>query len=290
MTNEEAERARVADNNRLKEEVDRKLSSKELEQEQKARSSERKQQREAATTALQSGNVNLQEIARQGGSLGRKIEREVRRFEATGRVSSWLAGETLKAEAAQNAAQQSAFRQAVVDVVSTIQTPLLLTPTSPIFLEDLHEKPEIKDDVDGGGGTTRQPWDILVENIPDSNDVKLKVVAGLVSNILPSNWDDEWTANDSSMYFAKVIVSTDGQHIDGATIEISTSQPSPQESEKFAIPSTIEFVFGIFYQGIRYRTIPFGNFTLRPRPWLTVEKTGSNIGDLPYEIYYKLLT
>jgi hypothetical protein len=90
----------------------------------------------------------LQEIARQGGSLGIKIEREIRRFEQTGQVSNWLAGETIKAEAAQNAAQQSAFRQAVVDVVSTSQSPLELSVGIPFG--SLHKKPEIPESVTGG--------------------------------------------------------------------------------------------------------------------------------------------
>jgi len=269
MTNEEAERARAADNNRLKEEVDRKLSSKELEQEQKARSSERKQQREAATTALQSGNVNLQEIARQGGSLGRKIEREVRRFEATGRVSSWLAGETLKAEAAQNAAQQSAFRQAVVDVVSTIQAPLLLTPTSPIFLEDLHEKPEIKDDVDGS--ILRHPWKILLRTIPDTDppeyEFKVESASRLYSGL--ASWDDievdgldEW-ANASEGYVVLLGVVENGECTEASIQRQSTLSDRIDfvDSEQNSFTAQLGYIYEQD-EVLLVRQNAFHNFTL----------------------------
>ena len=110
------------------------------------RNAERKEQRAEASKALESKNINLQEIARQGGSLGRRIEREVRRFEQTGRVSSWLAGETLKAETAQNAAQQSGFSPAQSQPSSNTNVPLTPIPLSPnntFYLPPLNLKPEI---------------------------------------------------------------------------------------------------------------------------------------------------
>lgn len=149
MDNEEAarERARIAQSDRERAAKERSTNSEKRASEEIARNTERKQQIEDGRTALQSGNVNLQEIAKQGGSLGRKLEREIRRFEQTGRVSSWLAGETLKAQSEQNAAQQSAFRQSVLDVVSSPQSPLPLLSISP-FLDDLHEKPKVTDEQD----------------------------------------------------------------------------------------------------------------------------------------------
>jgi hypothetical protein len=143
MTSEEAaiERSRIIEADRERVAKERSATTEERVQQQALKNSERRAERETAVQSITSGSVNLQEIARQGGALGRRIEREIRRFEQTGQVSSWLAGETIKAEAAQNAAQQSAFRQAVVDVVSTSQNPLELNVGIPF--ESLHKKPEI---------------------------------------------------------------------------------------------------------------------------------------------------
>lgn len=78
-----------------------------------------------------STNVQLSEIARKGGSLGKRLESEIRQFQQTGKVSSWLAGENIKADAAQNAAQQSGFRQQVVRPLSTIGEPIPASASIP---------------------------------------------------------------------------------------------------------------------------------------------------------------
>jgi len=143
MTYEEAaiERSRIVEADRERVAKERSAIIEERVQQQSLKNSERRTERETAIQSITSGSVNLQEIARQGGALGRRIEREIRRFEQTGQVSGWLAGETIKAEAAQNAAQQSAFRQAVVDVVSTSQNPLELNVGIPFA--SLHKEPKI---------------------------------------------------------------------------------------------------------------------------------------------------
>lgn len=48
--------------------------------------------------ATEAGVLQMASLAEEGGSMGRRIARELRQFEATGRVSNWLAGETIKAE------------------------------------------------------------------------------------------------------------------------------------------------------------------------------------------------
>jgi len=108
------------------------MTSEERAAAENARNAERKQERGAAEAVLTAGSANakLSEIAKQGGTVGRRLEREIRRFERTGRVSGWLAGETLKAEAAQNAAQQSAFREQVLDVISNPMAPIQVGPTN----------------------------------------------------------------------------------------------------------------------------------------------------------------
>lgn len=48
--------------------------------------------------STEAGVLQMASLAEGGGSMGRRIARELQQFEATGRVSNWLAGETIKAE------------------------------------------------------------------------------------------------------------------------------------------------------------------------------------------------
>jgi hypothetical protein len=141
-TNREAAQARDEARQRDSEKSakDRSTSPKERADENRARNAERKQTRTAAEEILGSGSINakFREIVGQGGSSGRKLGRELARFERTGRVSSWLAGETVKAQAAQNAAQQAQFRADVESVVSYGPPVPLGTPG---FLPPIGEKP-----------------------------------------------------------------------------------------------------------------------------------------------------
>jgi hypothetical protein len=290
MTNEEAaiERARIAEADREKASIERNTTFKEKSEKEAARNSAKKQQRETATTAIQSGNINLQEIARQGGSFGRKIERELRRFETTGRVSNWLAGETIKAQSAQNAAQQSAFRQAVTDVISTSQIPLELRTGISIF-PSLKEKIKINEE---GGGSRPLPWDIYVigtEGEETINTYKLKVQAGIVGGLLPTNWDEEFTADNNNVYFGKVVVSTDGTALISAEIVIDQEPPALLQPEAFAIQETAEFLFGLFSSGNRYNVVNGNSIPATPSQWLVVEKPEpAPVGESPFEIYYNL--
>jgi hypothetical protein len=281
MTNEEAERARAADNNRLKEEVDRKLSSRELEQEQKARSSERKQQREAATTALQSGNVNLQEIARQGGSLGRRIEREVRRFEATGRVSSWLAGETLKAETVQNAAQQSAFRQTVVDVISTAQIPIELGPTQPLFTP-LREKMQLGLDTEGGGGVSH-PFKIF--SIQEDGQQIVTINAGTINGIIAGNWESFFNVPSNEVRYVVLKCTTNGLIVTSSTLAIQGEPPDSPSVQKWALAGAFDVLIGAV-RGASVKQVVFNNLAATGVKRLTTEKTQIAFQQLPYDNWY----
>ena len=141
-TNQEAAQARDEARQRSSEQAakDRSMSSQDRADQNRARNAERKQGRTTAEEILNSGSVNakFREAVGQGGSTGRKLGRELARFERTGRVSSWLAGETVKAQAAQNAAQQAQFRADVESVVS-YGPPVSLS--NPGFLPPIGEKP-----------------------------------------------------------------------------------------------------------------------------------------------------
>jgi hypothetical protein len=157
------------------------------------RNAEQKQQRADASKALESKSVNLQEVAKQGGSLGRRIEREVRRFEATGRVSNWLAGQTAKAEASQNAAQQSGFSPPRSQPPSNTNVPLTSIPLSPsdyFSPRPFNLKPDITPPTPITG--TGQRGTCIGLNLyikPVGELVEVWIGAGTVAGDLPSDFD-----------------------------------------------------------------------------------------------------
>jgi hypothetical protein len=291
MTYEEAaiERSRIVEADRERVAKERSATIEERVQQQSLKNSERRTEREAAIQSITSGSVNLQEIARQGGALGRRIEREIRRFEQTGQVSGWLAGETIKAEAAQNAAQQSAFRQAVVDVVSTSQNPLELNVGIPFA--SLHKEPKIE--LASRVASKSGPWDLIATPVRDNSGnvtgYKIRVQAGTLSGILPSNWDIEVSVGLTGLYYAKAIINTNQSSITSVSIAINTSPPDIQKPQKFAINSRVEYLFGMFYEERAVRTIASGHITLLPRIWLTAPADPPReIGQSPYDQYYLL--
>jgi hypothetical protein len=142
---------------------------------------------------------------------------------------------------------------------------------------------------------TRQPWDLIARPDPsadpeDENPPYLiRVRPGTLNGFLPSNWDDEFTVQGTGLYYAKAVITTDGEAITGVTIEIDTTAPSGQEPQEFAIPSPVEYVFGLFAEGAVYRTIGPGSISLLPRQWLVVQSDPAAApGELPYDIYYAL--
>jgi hypothetical protein len=147
------------------------------------------------------------------------------------------------------------------------------------------------------GGTTpitRQPWDLIATPDPDSTaenpPYKIRVQPGTLNGILPSNWDEEFTAQPTGLHYAKAVIATDGEAITGVTIELNTTVPTEQEPQLFAIEQSIEILFGLFAEGQAYRVIAPGDIRLRSVPWLvTSPNTPRDFGELPYDIYYQLV-
>jgi hypothetical protein len=263
------ERDRVRQQEAERDAKERAMSSKDREKEVAARNAERKQEREAATQALQAGNVNLQEIARQGGSLGRRIEREVRRFEQTGRVSGWLAGETIKAEAAQNAAQQSAFRQAVVDVIQSSPSGSFdLVPAKP-NIELVTRKPDVTEEGTGGegGSIAPHPWQILLRIENNTNQYKVDSASRLYKGL--GDWDNvtvsglgTWQSASSGYVVLRGVVANG--ICSSASIAIESSLPeriefSDDDQTSFATQLGFLFQEG---ESLLVRQNAFHNFTL----------------------------
>ena len=202
------------------------------------RNLERKQQRAEASKALESKNVNLQEVARQGGSLGRKIEREVRRFEATGRVSNWLAGETSKAEAAQAAAQQSGFNPPRSQPLSNTNVPLAPIPLSPSNYfppRPLDLKPDITPPPSPTTGQgTCIGLNLYTKTVNSS--VQVWIGGGVVGGVLPTGFtfsEGKFVASGGSgEVYVELTIDENTGELESVIIDKRSSAP-PNTSTKF---------------------------------------------------------
>jgi hypothetical protein len=144
----------------------------------------------------------------------------------------------------------------------------------------------------GGAATPIQPWDLLAQPDPDSTaenpPYKIKVQPGTLNGILPSNWDEEFDAQPTGVYYAKAKITTDGEAVTGVSIEIDTTPPSVQEPVEFGLQTDIEYLFGLFSQGSVWRVIGAGHIRLAPRAWLAEDVPNPAPGVSPYTIYYYL--
>jgi hypothetical protein len=148
----------------------------------------------------------------------------------------------------------------------------------------------------GGGDTpaTRQPWDLIARVDPDADPedenppYKIRVQPGTLNGILPSNWDEEFTAQPTDLHYAKAVIATDGEAVTGLSIEIDTSAPAIQEPQLFSVDSEIELTFGLFYEGQTFRVIAPGSLILSPVPYLVTDKASPQPGELAYQITYSL--
>jgi hypothetical protein len=147
----------------------------------------------------------------------------------------------------------------------------------------------------GGGSTptTRLPWDLIARPDPESTSETppylVTVQPGMLSGFLAVNWDDEFTCNATGLYYAKAVVSTDGSAITQVEIQIDTNAPVQQSPELWAVPATVEYLFGMFTEGTIYRTIGPSHIEISPKVWITTEKAALPApGELPYDYYYVL--
>lgn len=295
MTNQEAqqERDRVRNESIEKDKSERAMDSKQRADDINQRNSEKKQQREQTENILRSSSTSINEVIQIGGAIGKRLEREIRRAEQTGRVSNWLAGETIKAEAAKNAAQQSAFNRAVIDVVSTLQPSIQIGQQSS-YRPSISEKPTVKDTTSVGTASAPKPWDLIAKIDPDADPEDpsppyiVTVTAGTLNGILPSNYDYEFSCSNNGFYYAIAKIQTDGYFINGLTIDITTTPPVQQTAELFGLSSNIDYLFGLFSGGLIYN-IAQGNIVLNTD--LVMVQTVSPIpavGESLYNLYYRL--
>lgn len=140
--------------------------------------------------------------------------------------------------------------------------------------------------------TAQQPWDLTFsKTTKDEKQYLVSVNPGTLNGFLPSNWNSNEAQDvlciSNQLYYAKAVVSTDGQAMTSVNVQITTSPPIAQQPALFGIASNIEIVFGLFLNGKTYRTIGNGNIKASPKLWLTTERqTPPQAGELPFIQYF----
>jgi len=210
------------------------MTSKEKEQEAERLKSKQKRQLEESKNTPKPEDVadtRLAEIAKQGGALGKKLEREIRQFQQTGRVGSWLSGETLKSEAAQNAAQQSSFSNRPIPPPSkqAASIPLANANNKTKF----GPKPEVTDF--GGGGSNCIGLALYTKTVRTGENTSYQVwiSAGTVAGDLPSGFnpaDGKLIASEGSgdVWAELNIDEATGEIV---SVEVNGGGPSPTNNE-----------------------------------------------------------
>jgi hypothetical protein len=247
-----------------------------------ARNKERREQKGLASSILstQSGQEALLQSMARGGPLGRKIAREIKRFQSSGRISGWLADQTIN-----SAIQSSRNTKTNIDENGSIQI------GSPINFETIEPfnglqkfKPEIPSTATE---LDLKPWDIYVKK-KENDTYTLKVRGGTISGILPENWDDEFTASKDTLCYGIVTVKTDGQFINGAEINVSTSLPQYSQTTENSAPDEADFVFGLFENGININTSGGRDISARVQNVFATERTGGSFGTPAYNLWYRI--
>lgn len=150
---------------------------------------------------------------------------------------------------------------------------------------------------EGGSSTPApvSPWDLLAQVDPDADPEDenppyiIRVRPGTLNGILPTNWDIERTVSGTALIYAKAVVETDGEAITRLTIVIDAIPPAVQQPVEFGIEARIEYLFGLFYEGVVFRVISVGHISLPTSTWLvTSADPAAQPGESPFDIYYIL--
>jgi hypothetical protein len=132
-----------------------------------------------------------------------------------------------------------------------------------------------------------KPWDIVVDSI-QNNTYTVKIHPGTISNILASNWDDEFTVIKDQLAYGVATISTDGKTINAISIGISNEPPQQQEPQKFAVQESVEYLFGLFVNGATYNVLG-GSIYLYPQLRLvTSADPAAQPGESPFDLWYEL--
>jgi hypothetical protein len=142
----------------------------------------------------------------------------------------------------------------------------------------------------GGSESRRTPWDIYVtetEGQGENITYKVKVEPGVISGLLAENYQDVFSANNNTLYYGIVRVTTDGEFLTEANIVISDQQPQEQTPQKFGIQESVDILFGLFING-QNKNLVNGQLKVSAVNVLSVPSEAPTVGRPPFDVYYLL--
>lgn len=105
------------------------------------------------------------------------------------------------------------------------------------------------------------PFDILIKN--SVSTVTATVVPGLVNGIFPSNMFATFTLDNSSLWYFKASVTTDGTQVTSVTLNVDSSPADIQTPALNAMPEEVDVLFAVYQNGIRFQLLD-NNLVLTP--------------------------
>ena len=216
------------------------------------------------------GSAMMASLAQEGGPIAKRIARELRRYESTGRVSNWLAGQTAKAESLREIPSS-----AVDDFLVKGRPMTTFQSTRPInnqpfngqhkYLPIILSQPAL---------INPHPWQIVFRTENDTLQFKVDLNSRLYKNL------KDWTEievdglNDWKSASAGFLILF-GVIIDGECTEASIQGPQEVPSDRIEfldgpndskIQNSFATLLGYFYEdeneNIVAQQIAFHNFTL----------------------------
>jgi hypothetical protein len=154
-------------------------------------------------------------------------------------------------------------------------------------MSDLPDTPEFEFPADGGGqggGGTFKPWDAYdIEE--DGGNYECRIWPGTVNGILPTNPFYKYELTGAGPHVLKVVITTDGKAVQ--SLVFGEGQAAPQVPALFALPTTVEVVFGVLFEGKFYRAIGAGSITIESELVIVKDKsTAPSVSQLVYENWY----
>ena len=141
-----------------------------------------------------------------------------------------------------------------------------------------------------GGGSSKpalQPFDIQLSSA--ASGYTATIAPGLVAGIMPSNIFTEFTINDTLTYFICKL-STDGTKVTAAEILTGSTPPPLPTLIPSALPSEVQFVFGLTKEGKAFRTIGDGNPVVSSTLAIQTDKTTAPPPGIPgVDRWYNLI-
>ena len=151
-----------------------------------------------------------------------------------------------------------------------------------------------------GGGVIPDelhPWKIINMSgtgTPDADgkypNYEFSVYLGKINGIMPPNLFDVdklalFTVSGYSVGNVILKAKSNGKEIISATVEISSSVPTPKPAEKFAVPTDLDILLAVVYNGSVFQ-IEDTHFVAEPSFVGIVTKSSPAAGEYPYEVFF----